>query len=72
MPKNKTPKKPQKTNKQKKTPDTNYYYWQFFKDFYQNFSKHVYMANRQFIAQKNGIVLKISLSSNTTCQIFGE
>lgn len=29
-------------------------------------------ANMQFIAQKNGIVLEISLSSNTTCQIFGE
>lgn len=75
MPKNKKkkPKNPPKkqTNK-KKNPDTNYYYWQFFKDFYQNFSKQVYMANRQFIAQKNGIVLEISLSSNTTCQIFGE
>lgn len=73
MPKNKkkNPKNP-KNKQKKKNPDTNYYYWQFFKDFYQNFSKHVYMANRQFIAQKNGIVLEISLSSNTTCQIFGE
>lgn len=70
MPKNKkkNPKNPpQKTNKQKKKTLIQII-------IIDNFLKTSIKisANMQFIAQKNGIVLEISLSSNTTCQIFGE